>query len=94
MTERTITLAQRRTALLAHCAVQRAQLAQTVNQIEARLESVDRGINAVRRYAAQPLLVVGSIALLVVVGPKRLFQWASRGLVLFTTGRRVMRLLR
>ena len=94
MTERTLTLAQRRTALRAHSALQREQLVRHVDQIEARLGSVDRGINAVRRYAAKPALVVGGLALLVVVGPRRLFRWAGRGAVFLTAGQRLFRLLR
>ena len=94
MSERRITLSQRRSALLAHCVIQRAELARTANQIEARLEPIDRGIDAVRRYAASPLLIVAGVALLTFFGPKRLFRWASRGVVLITTARRVMRLVR
>ena len=94
MSERTITLAQRRSALRAHCAVQRAELASNADQIEARLGSVDRGINIVRRYAAKPMLLTGAAALLLIIGPKRLFRWAGRGAVFMTAGSRIMRLLR
>lgn len=94
MSERTLTLSQRRTALRTHCAVQRGQLAETVNAIESRLGSVDRGIHMVRRFAGRPLLIAGGIALLMFVGPRRLFRWAGRGAVLLTAGQRVMRLLR
>lgn len=94
MSERTLTLAQRRNALRAHSAVQRAELAQTVDRIESRLGTVDHGISIVRRYAAKPLLVTGGIALLAIIGPRRLFRWAGRGAVLLTAGQRIMRLLR
>ena len=94
MTLRTLTLAQRRAALRTHCAVQRDELARTVNQIESRLGPLDRGINVVRRYATQPLLIVGAVVLVSAFGPRRLVRWASRSAVFFTAGRRIMRLLR
>ncbi len=94
MSGRTSALKQRRSALVAHSAIQRRHLAQTADQIEARLDPIDRGISTLRRYAAQPLLLVGGLALLATLGPKRLINWASRGAVFFTAGRRIMRLLR
>ena len=94
MSERRQRLAQRRAALLAHCAVQRGDLSQKAAQIETRLASVDRTINIVRRYAAQPLLLAGGVALLVMIGPRRLLSWAGRSAVLLTAGRRMMRLVK
>jgi YqjK-like protein len=94
MSERAITLAQRRSALRTHCAVQRGELATAVSEIQSRLGAVDRGIHMMRRYAAPPILVVGGIALLVILGPRRLVRWLGRGAVFLTAGRRVMRLLR
>lgn len=93
MSERTLSLAQRRLALRAHCAVQRAELAGTVEEIRGRLGSIDRTLHVVRYYAARPVLIAGGIGLLAVVGPRRLFRWVGRGLVLLTAGSRVMRLL-
>ncbi|MFL6551217.1 MAG: YqjK family protein [Povalibacter sp.] len=93
MSERRIRLAEKRAALLAHSAVQRGELSQQVQEIETRLASVDRGINMVRRYAAQPLLMVGVAALLVMVGPRKILRWAGRSAVFLTAGRRVARLL-
>jgi hypothetical protein len=93
VSERRQRLALRRKALLAHCAVQRGELSSQVQQIEARIASVDRAINIVRRYAAQPLLLVGGLALLIMVGPRRIFRWTGRSAVLITAGRRVARLL-
>jgi YqjK-like protein len=93
VSERRQRLALKRTALLAHCAVQRGELSNEVQQIEARLASVDRAINIVRRYAAQPLLLAGGVALLVMVGPRRILRWTGRSAVFITAGRRVARLL-
>ena len=94
MSERTLTLSQRRTALRAHCALQREELAHIVDNDESRLGSVDRGINLVRRYATRPLLLGGGMALLALVGPRRLLRWAGRSAVFVTAGQRLFRLLR
>lgn len=94
MSERMLTLARRRNALRVHCAVQRGHLATTVQHIESRLGSIDRSIDIVRRLAGRPLLIVGGVALLVMIGPRRMISWAGRSAILFTTGQRVLRLLR
>lgn len=94
MSERSISLKQRRSALRTHCEIQRSELAQTADQIEAELEPIDRGIHAVRRLASHPVVIVGAIALTTALGPRRLLRWFGRGAVLFTTGRRVLRLIR
>jgi hypothetical protein len=74
--------------------VQRDALAQQVQQIETRLVSVDRTINVVRRYAAQPLLLIGCAALLVMIGPRRILRWTGRSAVLVSASRRVVKMLR
>lgn len=94
MSERITTLAQRRSALRAHCAIQRAELARNVDLIEAKLGSVDRGLNILRRYAAKPVLLIGAAALLLIVGPRRLFRWAGSGAMFITAGSRILRMLR
>lgn len=92
--DRAILLAHRRSALRARCAIQRIHLAETTQHIQARLGSIDRGIAVVRRYATRPLLIAGGLALLTLIGPRRVIRWAGRSAVLVTTGKRVMRLLR
>ncbi|HEY6641718.1 YqjK family protein [Povalibacter sp.] len=94
MSERTLKLAQRRTALRAHCASQREELARVAGNIESRLSSVDHGINMFRRYAASPALLVGGLALLTMIGPRRLLRWVGRSAVFVTAGQRIFRLLR
>ncbi len=94
MSERAESLARRRSALREHCAVQRNELAQAVHDVEARLGSVDRGINAVRHLATKPAVLIGGAAMLAFLGPRRLFRWVGRGAVFLTAGRRVMRLIR
>lgn len=92
--DRAVLLAQRRSALRARCTIQRTQLAATTRHIQARLGGIDRGIDALRRYAARPLVIVGGVALLALIGPRRVAGWVGRGAVLLATGKRVLRLLR
>ena len=94
MSERTLKLEQRRRALRSHCAAQRSHLAANVRHIESKLGGLDRGIDAVRRFAARPLLIAGGIALLTMIGPRRMVRWAGRGAMLFATSKRVLRLIR
>ena len=88
MSERTLTLAQRRSALRAHCALQREQLARAPStRSKPRLGAVDRGINArAPLCGAADCWLSGGLALLVVIGPRRLFRWAGRGAVFVTAG--------
>jgi hypothetical protein len=84
-------LASRREALLARSAAQRQLLAELAGDIEYRLGGLDRGINAVRSAARQPLLIAGAIAAVVLIGPRRLVRWLGRGALLWSTGRRLLR---
>jgi hypothetical protein len=70
-------------------AVQRAHLAQTAEEIEGQLGKVDRGVSVVRRVARNPVLIVAGIAIVTLVGPRRLLSFASRALVFYSTARRV-----
>jgi hypothetical protein len=94
MTERALQLSARRNALRAHCEVQRSHLFETAQDIQSRLANIDRAIAVVQRYAHQPLLVIGGLGLFAMVGPRRLLRWAGRGAFLFTTGRRLLSLVR
>ncbi|HEY4367979.1 MAG TPA: YqjK family protein [Steroidobacteraceae bacterium] len=92
--ERSHFLAIRREALQARCAVQRIHLRDETRQLEAKLAGVDRAIDVVRRIAKQPLLIAAGVALLAIVGPRRIVRWAGRGAIFVTTGKRVLRLMR
>jgi hypothetical protein len=93
MSDRQRELATRREALLAASAIQRESLGRTVDDIEARLAGIDRGIDLARRVIRKPVVLAGGIALVALIGPRRLLRIAGRSAVLFATGRRVMRLL-
>ena len=93
MSERSHFLRLRVEALRAHCAVQRIHLGDETRHLETKLAGVDRAINVVRNIAKQPLLIAGGVALLALLGPRRIVRVAGRCAVLFTTGKRVMRLI-
>lgn len=75
-------------------AVQRRELGATMNDIEHHLSGLDRGIGAAQRLIKNPAVLVGGVALVALVGPKRLMRWASRGAVIYSTAKRFIRLRR
>jgi hypothetical protein len=81
-------------SLLARIAVQRRQLSDTAEEIEHDLGRVDRGIAAVRRVLRSPALIGGAIAVVALVGPRRLLRWSTRGLMMYSTARQLLRLRR
>lgn len=74
--------------------MQRNELGATVSQIEHQLGGVDRGIAAARRWVRNPAVIVGGVALVALVGPKRLMRLATRGAMVYSTARRFIRLRR
>ena len=80
--------------LLARIAVQRQQLGETAEEIEHELGRVDRGLAVVRRVLSSPVLIGGAIAVVALVGPRRLVRWGTRGLMLYSTVRQLLRLRR
>jgi hypothetical protein len=80
--------------LLARCAVQRRQLAESAEEIEHELGRVDRGVAAVRRVLRSPVMICGAIIVVALVGPRRLLRWSTNGLMVYSTARRLLRLRR
>ena len=80
--------------LLARIAIQRQQLGETAEEIEHELGRVDRGVAAIRRVLSSPVLIGGAIAIVALVGPRRLLRWSSKGLMLYSTARQLLRLRR
>ena len=81
-------------SLLARCAVQRRQLGESAEEIEHELGKLDRGVAVVRRVLRHPAMIGGAIAVVAMVGPKRLLRWATHGLMLYSTARSLLRLRR
>jgi hypothetical protein len=92
--ERFNQLAAKHARLRQRAQAQRRELAATVSQIEHQLSGVDRGIAAVHRWIKNPVVIVGGVALVALVGPKRLMRLATRGALVYTTARRFLRLRR
>ena len=78
--------------LLARCAVQRQQLATSAEEIEHELGRLDRGLAAVRRVLRSPALIGGAVAIVALVGPRRLLRLGTRGLMFYSTARQLIRL--
>ena len=73
-------LRRRRERLVLAAAAQRATLAREFRPLEAPFAIADRGIDAVRYLRAHPGFVIAGVALLVVLRPRRVLAWTSRGL--------------
>lgn len=80
--------------LLARCAVQRRQLGESAAEIEHELGRVDRGLATVRRVLRSPAMIGGAIAVVALVGPRRLLRWGTNGLMLYSSARQLLRLRR
>jgi hypothetical protein len=80
--------------LLARIAVQRQELAETAEEIEHELGRLDRGVAAIRRVLSNPVLIGGAIAVVALIGPRRLLRWSSKGLMLYSTARQLLKLRR
>lgn len=92
MSERFNQLSAKHSKLRLRAAVQRRELGSTMNEVEHHLSGLDRGIGAAQRLIKHPVVLVGGVALVAVVGPKRLMRWATRGALIYSTARRFMRL--
>jgi hypothetical protein len=94
MSDRRAELEYRRRELLAKSAAQRKLLTSSAGEIESRLHGLDHVIHLARRFVAQPVLLASALTVVMLIGPKRLLSWAGRGLVLFSTGRRLLKRVR
>ena len=94
LSERAQTLAHRRESLRLRAAAQRAELTYDVGTIEQRLSRIDNTLNSVRRVAAKPLMVGIGVAVLALVGPRRLLRWGTRSALAATTVSRLVKALR
>lgn len=92
--ERFNQLSSKHSNLRLRAAVQRRELGSTVNEIEHQLSGLDRGIGVAQRLIRNPAVIVGGVALVALIGPKRLVGWASRGALVYSTAKRFLRLRR
>jgi hypothetical protein len=92
--ERFNQLAAKHSNLRLRASVQRRELGATMNDIEHQLSGIDRGLARATRVLKNPAVIVGGVALVAIVGPKRLMRWITRGAVLYSTAKRFIRLRR
>ena len=90
--ERFNQLAAKHSNLRLRAAVQRRELGSTMNRIEHQLSGLDRGIGAAQRLIKNPAVLIGAVALVALIGPKRLMRWATRGALIYSTARRFSRM--
>jgi len=74
-------LQARRRELIERSATQRAALIAGVVPVADKLASVDRAVATVKRYPVVSGLIAGGV---VMFGSRRLFDWAARGITLYT----------
>lgn len=92
MSRRFDQLAARHSNLLARCAVQRRQLAESAEEIRHELGRLDRGLEMVRRALRSPATLGAAIAVVALLGPRRLLRWGTRALMFYSTARQLLRL--
>jgi hypothetical protein len=85
-------LAARRANLQRRAELQRARLGMHVRAIESSVSGAD-GLLSARFLLQKPVLIAGGAALLFFIGPRRAFALAGRAMFLFSTARRLVRLL-
>jgi hypothetical protein len=70
--------------------VQRRELGNATVELEQRLSGVDRGLAAARKFVRHPAVIIGGVAALAMIGPKRLLGVASRGAMYASLARSIL----
>jgi hypothetical protein len=81
MNNRQLRLAERHDLLLAQTAAQRNTVAQIIEPWRVPLSMADQGLAALRVVRVHPLWMVGGMAMLSVLGRRRIGIWLWRSLV-------------
>lgn len=92
--ERFNQLAAKHSSLRLRSSVQRRQLGETMDEIEHQLSGLDRGIARTTRVLKNPAVIIGGVAIVAMVGPKRLVRLLTRGALIYSTAKRFLRLRR
>lgn len=82
--------ARRRELLQQRCAFEREQLAQEAQAVETDLGRIDRGVRLVRALT-KPTVVTAGVAALTMLGPGRALKLVGRGLMLWSTAKRIFK---
>jgi hypothetical protein len=87
-------LTERREALVALSAAQRAQLAQAAEGVQRGFLVGRLAIDAWRIFRSQPMVAALAVGLVIGARPRRLLAWASTGLTVYSVARRIAAALR
>jgi len=93
MNDKLIQLAERRQRLIQLAAQQRGILAQNIEPLRKPFSIADRGLEIMRYFRQNPLLMAGTTALLGIIRPLRYTKWFHAGWVAFKLARNVRRWL-
>jgi hypothetical protein len=94
MSDRVKELLERERVLQARCAAQRANVAQEVAAIEARLGAADRMAALARSAVLHPAVIAGGIVALLTIGRLRGMRLIGRLFLLSTAARRLIQVVR
>ena len=71
--------------------VQRGELAVAAAELEERLSGVDRGLAAARKFVNHPAVIMGGLAVLAIIGPRRILSLASRSAMYMSLARALLK---
>jgi hypothetical protein len=87
-------LTERREALVAQSAAQRAQLAQAVEGVQRGFIVGRLALDAWLIFKSQPIAAALAVGLVLAARPRRLLGWASTGLTVYSIAHRIGAALR
>lgn len=83
MNARLVELAERRAALVARAAAQRAELSRRLEPWRGALAVADQGVAVVRYFKSHPELLAAVVTFAVVIRPRRVLSFFRRGWALW-----------
>lgn len=90
MSQRLRELAERRVRLQLRCASQRDELEYVIAQIEAPAHRIDNALIQLQDFFRRPAVMLGALATLFVVGPRKLMRMAGKSWFWLSTIRRLI----
>jgi hypothetical protein len=93
MTSRVQELAQRRRDLQMRSEMQRREILEFFDVIEAKLGAADDMLAKVTRVVKNPLVIMGAAAGVMLLRPWRMFRWAGPATLILDIARRVRSLV-
>ena len=90
--DRIALLAERRAELLSRSTRLRNSLALETVRLSGQMSLFDRGFSLARSVTRQPVLLAAGALLLLSLRPLRAMRWATRGALLFSLARRLIRI--